>query len=141
VAKNKFLCGSITIRNFIEDYLFRSAYPILQIEPTPVRVHFDQRSSDGSDLKWNIPIFVRNLATSENELLWLRKDGSLCNNGTNRFRPDLNSTYSYNTKGRAFIRVEYLGDGWSKLIEKAAIIDPTTQYTILMGLLSGKVAR
>lgn len=126
----------------MEDYLFRPAYPILQVNLLPTRFDFQQRASDNSNQKWDIPVFMQNLDTNDKELIWLRKDGSLCNSGpTQGFRPSPYDTHVFNVKGQALLRVEYANELWSKLIEKAAFIDSTTQYTLVLDLLSGKISK
>lgn len=140
VTNNKSLCsGSVTIRSLFEDYLFRPTYPIVTVDLTSAGVTFDQRASNGLDLKWDIPIFVQDLATSEKNLIWLRKDGSICNTGKNRFRPNVNSTYVFNAEGASFVRVDYSNEGWSRLITNAALIDTTTQYAMVLDLMSGRI--
>jgi hypothetical protein len=123
----------------MEDYLTRPFYPILQINRFDGHLDFQQRASDNSDVKWDIPMFVRNLNAGRDSVIWLKKDGSLCSSEKDPFQTLTNDTFVFNVGGKSFSRLEYGAELWPKLIEKASLIDSVTQYSMVLDLLSGRV--
>ncbi|KAI6185552.1 hypothetical protein M3Y98_00036400 [Aphelenchoides besseyi] len=136
VIKNESLCDGITIRSFLEDLLLRSGYPIVDVQHSSNGYSFKQRASDGSNRRWNVPLLIRK--SSGNKLvLWLKKDGSLCNKGIKQ-RLQADKTYVFNYMGRGFLRFNYDDEAREKLLDSISLMDQTTQYALIVDILNQK---
>ncbi|KAI6230047.1 Aminopeptidase Q [Aphelenchoides fujianensis] len=119
------------------DALFRSGYPVVSVHFLPHMLAFRQAASDGSEKKWNVPLFIQEVNTTDERLVWLNKDGSLCTKG-GKWRPEPAGSFVFNQHGRTFARFAFDDEVRGRLLTAIPSVDPASQYAIINDLLDEK---
>ncbi|KAI6189462.1 hypothetical protein M3Y97_00011100 [Aphelenchoides bicaudatus] len=107
VTGNATLCGNLTIREFMLDFIDQLYYPVVAVTEVNQQIKLSQYSSNHTQsTRWNIPLFIHNINLNETHLYWLLKNGELCSNNN---APALSSRYNYifNHNYVSFLRIHY----------------------------------
>jgi hypothetical protein len=98
------LCGTLTIREFVDDFLTQLKSPVVEINLTREgNIEIKQ-----NDPRWNVPLFL-----NDGSLLWLLKDGSLCPNGLK-----FNAETLFNYRSYSFATFRYSPNYWRYLLSR-----------------------
>ncbi|KAI6199011.1 Thyrotropin-releasing hormone-degrading ectoenzyme [Aphelenchoides besseyi] len=129
--ENQTLCGSLTIREVMNDFLLQPHFPEIFVDVTNESYVIQQKSIAPNDTtKWNVPLFTFNLNTKEEMLVWLLKDGSICSKSPLNYP----AVYLFNTHAASFARVRYSKFLWKKFWSMSTDIDSVTLYGMLLDL-------
>uniref|UniRef100_A0A1I7SDK5 Aminopeptidase n=1 Tax=Bursaphelenchus xylophilus TaxID=6326 RepID=A0A1I7SDK5_BURXY len=118
---NNTLCGPITFTEYANDLFLRPGVPEVFINYRDCQFEISQRA-DKRGQKWNVPIFVLDLKTNTEHLLWLQKDGQICNQDDFRLAPD--GEYIFNNEGKGFAEFLFsrtLMSKWIKNLKSHAL--------------------
>ncbi|KAI6237783.1 Thyrotropin-releasing hormone-degrading ectoenzyme [Aphelenchoides besseyi] len=129
--ENQTLCGSLTIREVMNDFLLQPHFPEIYVDIINHSYVIQQKSIAPNDSnKWNVPLFTFNLKTKEEMVVWLMKDGSICSKSPLNY-PDV---YLFNKNAGSFARVRYSRALRKKFWSMSTDIDAVTLYGMLSDL-------
>jgi len=116
---NQPLCGDLKIREFLEDFFLQAYYPNVKVAIQNKEFVFKQTSAkEGNKNKWNVPLFVSDLAENKKiDVLWLLKNNSLCSK-TLKLPLDSKKQYNFNTNERSFAQVEVASEIWEQRLKE-----------------------
>ncbi|CAD5208601.1 unnamed protein product [Bursaphelenchus xylophilus] len=96
----KYLCGNLTFTGYAKDYFLQIGAPIVNVELDDNNVHVITQTPFRKKNLWNVPIFVQDLDTAKERLIWLLKDGSICS----PLSTEANAKYFFNNNGKGFAK-------------------------------------
>ncbi|KAI6189441.1 hypothetical protein M3Y97_00008800 [Aphelenchoides bicaudatus] len=102
------LCGQLTIREVMDDYLTQTSIPIVSVDITN-QGKFKLIQTRQTN-KWNVPLFL-----NDHQIVWLLKNGSVCSSKSLNF--DQEELLIFNYKSYSFASFEYSLSYWERLID------------------------
>jgi aminopeptidase N len=127
------LCGDLTYREFLLDFLTQPYYPVVTIEVSEELPAFTQHSINSTRTdRWNIPLFVWDSDSNKKQVYWLLRNGSLCYPSGVK-EPTIGLIYNY--EGRTFAQIQYSSTYWEDLVQlNYSNVDEQTIFGLLMDL-------
>lgn len=98
------MCGSLTIREVLDDYFTQSQVPIIEIDLDNNNDFIIKHKFQNN--KWNVPLFL-----NDKTIVWLLKNDSLCPPNKLSFESILNY------KSYSFSIMRYSLNYWNNLLE------------------------
>ncbi|CAD5208149.1 unnamed protein product [Bursaphelenchus xylophilus] len=101
--KSDILCGDLTFTEHAKDYFLRTGVPTVDVLKKDGRFQITQTSS--KPYKWNVPVFVLDLDTDKEHVIWLLKDGKTCSPDNFELKDDGNYVFNNDAKAFATFRI------------------------------------
>ncbi|CAD5208151.1 unnamed protein product [Bursaphelenchus xylophilus] len=106
-APSKYLCDNLTVSEYMRDYFLQAGSPLVNITyDENNRLKMKQIPFENNTL-WNVPIFMKNLDTTEEFTYWLLKNGRHCVQNA-KGRIDSRMPYFFNHNSRSFHYLDIL---------------------------------
>ncbi|KAI6230794.1 Peptidase [Aphelenchoides fujianensis] len=135
-AGNRTLCGDLTIREFLLDFLTQPGHPIVGVQLRGRTLGFAQSSSpspadsasNSSAVRWNLPLFLWNPRDGVETTVWLLKNNSVCADDQAAFERALRSpALVLNRRGLTYARFVYPNEMLAALLREERLDDANLQ--------------
>uniref|UniRef100_A0A1I7S1N1 Aminopeptidase n=1 Tax=Bursaphelenchus xylophilus TaxID=6326 RepID=A0A1I7S1N1_BURXY len=100
---NDSICGPITFTAWANEHFLRAGVPTVHIDLIDGQFAINQSHPTG--LQWAVPIFILDLNTHMEHILWLQNDGHLCSAENFTLDPERDYIFNSEAKGFAFYNI------------------------------------
>ncbi|CAD5205760.1 unnamed protein product [Bursaphelenchus okinawaensis] len=127
----EYLCGDLTFTDYASDYFLQTGIPQININLTSTKEYELTQLLFENSTTWNVPVFILDLDTNKEHVMWLLKDGGMCHTEHFALKPE--GRYMFNNDAKTFANFDIDDILWKRVYvhDKYTQLSVHNQYYLL----------